>query len=295
METRHLRHFLAVADCGSLTRAAEQLGIAQPALSQSLARMERELGVALLARSRRGAVLTPAGRAILDDVRQSVARIDAALHRAREVGAGRAGRLVIGFVSAALYRALPRALRELAARFPDVEVVLREMSNAEQARALERGDIDIGLLHTPIAVNGPMREKRVSRDRFVAALPADFPHRDDTITLARLAQIDLVWFPADQLPLVRAGILGAFRAAGSVARITQEANRSLTVLACVAGGRGASLLPSSVRALNFAGVRFCDIADGDGLPFFELSAVWPARSRATLADAFAALIPADPT
>src|SRR5580698_771110 len=154
METRNLKYFLAIADAGSVTRAADTLGVAQPALSQALTRMERDLGVKLFTRTRRGAALTPAGLAIVDDVRLSVARIDAASHRAREIGAQRGGRLTVGFASAALFDVLPRALAALRAAVPDVALALREMSNAEQVSALERGEIDIGLLHTPVAVAG---------------------------------------------------------------------------------------------------------------------------------------------
>ncbi|OXC90154.1 LysR family transcriptional regulator, partial [Achromobacter sp. KAs 3-5] len=77
METRHLRYFLAVVDHGSVSRASDWLGIAQPALSQALTRMEKDLGVKLFERSRQGTTPTPAAQAILEDVRASVARIDA--------------------------------------------------------------------------------------------------------------------------------------------------------------------------------------------------------------------------
>uniref|UniRef100_UPI00260D0325 LysR family transcriptional regulator n=1 Tax=Paraburkholderia sp. TaxID=1926495 RepID=UPI00260D0325 len=115
MDTRNLKYFLAVADAGSVTRAADRLNIAQPALSQALTRMEKELGVKLFSRTRRGADLTAAGLAIVEDVRMSVARIDAASHRAREIGAHRAGRLTVGFASAALFEVLPRAIAALRA------------------------------------------------------------------------------------------------------------------------------------------------------------------------------------
>ena len=293
METRNLKYFLAVVDAGSVTRAAEVLDIAQPALSQALSRMERDLGVKLFERTRRGAQLTPAGEAIVEDVRLSVARIDAASHRAREIGAQRGGRLTVGFASAALFNLLPRAIAALRDEVPNVELTLREMSNAEQASALEKGAIDIGLLHTPVAVGGRMREKLIVRERLLAVLPLSFPLGDDgKVGLKDLSAAGLVWFPGDQLPVVRAGILSAFRQAGCEANVVQDANRSLTVLACVAAGCGASLLPQSVTALQFAGVQFCDVRDGDNLPPFELSAIWPMRSRPTLADRFAALLEA---
>jgi DNA-binding transcriptional LysR family regulator len=287
MDTRNLKYFLCVADAGSVTRAAERLNIAQPALSQALTRMEKDLGVKLFNRTRRGADLTAAGLAIVEDVRMSVARIDAASHRAREIGAQRAGRLTVGFASAALFEVLPRAIAALRASVPDVELVLREMSNAEQASALEKGEIDIGL----VAVAGKMREKLIAREQLIAVLPATFPlEAGASVSLRELAQHGLVWFPQGQLPNIRAGILSAFRQADCAVEIVQDANRSLTVLACVAAGCGVSLLPRSVRALQFSGVRLCEIIDGAALPRFELSAIWPARARQTLADRFAELI-----
>ncbi|MBN3800586.1 LysR family substrate-binding domain-containing protein, partial [Burkholderia sp. Ac-20392] len=212
--------------------------------------------------------------------------------RAGEIGAQRAGRLTIGFVSAALFDTLPRAIRALRESTPDVELVMREMSNAEQAIALERGEIDIGLLHTPVPVNGRMREKLIRRDPLVAVLPKDFRRQPDgTVTLQDLAGAGLVWFPHDQLPLIRAGILSAFRQAGHPVDIVLDVNRTLTVVSCVAAGCGVSLLPQSIHTFAFDGVAYGTVRDGAALPLFELSAIWPARSRPTLADRFAALLP----
>lgn len=287
METRHLRHFLAVIDHGSVSRAANSLGIAQPALSQSLGRMEKELGVRLFDRSRSGTVPTAAARAILDDVRVSVARIDAAKRRARDTAAGSAGQLTVGLVTSALVEMLPRALRALREVAPGVQVVLREMSNAEQAEALSSGDIDIGLMHTPVSLTGRMRERLLLRERLVAAVPDEFPvGPDGSVTLAQIAEAGLVLYPESQLPVFYAGILDAMRKAGLAPVVTQEANRTLTVLSCVAGRCGVALLPSWIQAMDFKGVRFCAVADGASLPSFDLSAIWPARSVSTLADLF---------
>ncbi|WP_321818179.1 MULTISPECIES: LysR family transcriptional regulator [unclassified Paraburkholderia] len=288
---RVLKYFLAIVDAGSVTGAAAQLGMAQPALSQAITRLETDLGVKLLARTRRGAALTPAGEAIAEDIRVSVSRLDAAEKRARDIGAQRGGRLIIGFASAALFQVMPKAIAALRAAVPNVELTLREMSNAEQASSLETGEIDIGLLHTPVAVRGQMREKLIVREKLLAVVQASHPlGADGKLGLADLARIGLVWFPHGQLPVVRAGILSAFRKFGCEANIVQDANRSLTVLACVAAGCGASLLPESVKAIQFEGVRVCEVREENVLPLFELSAIWPHRSRPTLADKFAALL-----
>lgn len=93
---------------------------------------------------------------------------------------------------------------------------------------------------------------------------------------------------------LRTQMLAAFRAAGHELRIVQDANRTLTVLSCVAAGLGWSLLPSSVRALRHEGVRYAEVRDGAALPPFELSAMWLAKSRPAFADAFAAMLDAQP-
>ncbi|CAN7629582.1 LysR family transcriptional regulator [Variovorax sp. LjRoot290] len=291
MDTRQMRCILAVSEAGSLTRAAEQLGLAQPALTQTLNRLEREIGTPLFTRTRRGATLTEAGLAIVEDVRASLAHADAAAERARAMAAGRAGRLTIGFVTHAIYEVLPRALRLLRAAHPQLDVVLREMSNAEQVDALAGGRIDIALLHPPVSFNAKVNELRLGEEPMVAALPAGYEvAADGCVSLAEIAQHGLVWFPEQQIPALRSQLLGAIRRAGHQVQVVQDANRTLTVLACVAAGLGWSLLPRSVHALRHEGVRYAEVRDGADLPAFELSAMWLARSRPTFADAFAELL-----
>lgn len=286
-----MRCVVAIAEAGSLTKAAERLGLAQPALTQTLNRLEKELGTPLFTRTRRGAALTDAGLAVIDDLRASLAYGDTATERARAMGAGRAGRLTIGFVTHAVYEVLPNALRWLRAEHPQLDVVLREMSNAEQVAALEGGRIDIALLHPPVSVTARVHELRLGEEPLIAALPAAWPlDEDGCVSLADVARHGLVWFPEQQIPALRAQLLGALRRAGHETRVVQDANRTLTVLACVAAGLGWSLLPRSVRALQHEGVRYAEVRDGAGLPAFELSALWLARSRPTFADTFAAML-----
>lgn len=286
-----MRCIVAVADSGSLTRAAERLGLAQPALTQTINRLESELGVRLFVRSRRGAALTEAGRAIIGDVRASLACAEGAASRARAIGAGREGDLRIGFVSHALYEALPNALRRFRSLHPGVRFLLHEMNNAEQAEALERGRIDIALLHPPVSIDMRVHELRLGAEPMVAAMPADHPvGADGCVSLADVARQGLVWFPESQVAGLRNEMLGAIRSAGHQVAVVQEANRTLTVLAAVAGGLGWSLLPRSVRALHHDGVRYADVRDGAVLPPYQLAAMWRAQSRPGFADAFASVL-----
>lgn len=105
-------------------------------------------------------------------------------------------------------------------------------------------------------------------------LPKDFLRQPDgTVTLQDLAGTGLVWFPHDQLPLIRAGILSAFRQAGHPVGIVLDVNRTLTVISCVAAGCGVSLLPHSIHTFAFEIVAYSTIRDGGALPLFELSAI----------------------
>ncbi len=286
-----MRCVLAIAEAGSLTRAAEGLGLAQPALTQTINRLEQELGVKLFLRSRRGATLTEAGSAVIDDLRASLAHSDAAAERARAMGAGHAGRLTVGFVTHAIYEALPRALRRMRAEHPQLDVVLREMGNAEQVAELEGGRIDVALLHPPVSVNAKVKELRLGLEPMVAALPMGYPlAANGCVSLAEIASHGLIWFPEQQIPAMRTQLLSAMRRAGHEVKVVQDVNRSLTVLACVAAGLGWSLLPRSVRALQYEGVRYAEVVDGASLPHFELVAMWLARSRPTFADIFAQML-----
>ena len=274
MELRHLRHFLAVAKAGSLTEAAQVLGIAQPALSQSLSRLEADLGERLLIRSRHGAKLTSAGKTFMNEVVEGVALIEAAATRTRQTAHGQAGRLVIGFVTSALHRTLPNALHRLRERHPEITVSLREMDNLEQIEALRRNEIDIGFAHSPLPAVARVRSRVVRKESLIAALPDDFPlAADGLVSIAELAAYPLITYPEYQVPLMRAGIAQAYRDAGFDVHIGIEVNRSLTVLACVVAGFGVGLIPDSVSGIGFGGVRYARLRQEAALPSFTLCAI----------------------
>jgi len=290
MEISQLRHFLAVMEEGAIGKAAHKLGIAQPALSQSLARMEKGLGTKLFERSRRGATPTPAARVMAQDIRNGLYLLDEAADKARRAQDGLAGTLRIGLVSSALFEVLPEMIRAIRLRAPDLQLDLKEMSNEEQIKALEEGTLDIGLVHSPVAVGGPMSERVLRRDKLVAVVPEALAMRlQRRISLEQIAEQGLVMYPKEQLPHLYASITQALRQAGHEARVNQHANRTLTVLACVAGGCGVGLLPSWIQTVDFPGVTFCPIVDGGGMPDFDLVAIWSTRNRYDLRALFAGI------
>lgn len=296
MEIQQVRHFIAAAEAGNMSRAAENLGIAQPALSQSLRRMEERIGVKLINRSRRGITLNPVGQAILEDLREALTRIDSAAQRAQQISEGLAGTITVGFTVSAVYDVLPRALRQFKQQSPDVRIVLREMPNMQQVQALEHGDIDIGILFAPFALASRLRQQQLMRYGLVAAVHEGFDADEDGLASLRdLARAGLVMFDQTQVPLLRTGVLEALVKLDEEYRVVQEVGHTFTALACVATGLGVALLPSGTRQVQFPGVRYLDIREKKLLPQLELSAVWPARSKPGLVDRFAKVLRAAAT
>ncbi|WP_313394036.1 LysR substrate-binding domain-containing protein [Sphingobium yanoikuyae] len=277
MELRHLRHFLAVADELHMGRAAERLGMAQPPLSQSIARLEKELGVRLFDRANRRMALTRAGTAFIDEARSSVLHADAAFALARSAENGAAGEVRIGFVSAALYEHLPRRLARLRRSYPGIKPKLLELSTNDQLMALSDGTIDLGVAHPPLGTGDRLDVMELPPEASIAVLPED--GKNTQVSLAELAAHGLILFPAAQGPVLHARLLDCFTSAGVEVKIVQEATRALTMLSLVSAGLGAAVLPRSVRRLTFEGVRYAEIMDST-LPSLSLALI--ARRRARL-------------
>ncbi|MDX3924466.1 MAG: LysR substrate-binding domain-containing protein [Shinella sp.] len=260
-------------------RAAQRLGMAQPPLSQSIARLERELGVQLFTRANRRLTLTRAGAGFLDEARACVIHADAARAIARSADEGEAGEIRIGFVSAALYEHLPRLLARLRAAHPKVHPRLVELSTNDQLSALAERTIDIGFVHPPFSSGERLHILEFPEEKGVAVLPDDGGSGD--VTLADVAALGLILFPRAQGPVLHARILEMFSKAGLDVEIVQEATRALTMLSLVSAGLGAALLPHSTRRLRYDGVRYADISDA-AVPSLSLAMVMTRRPQAAV-------------
>ncbi|HLH13715.1 MAG TPA: LysR family transcriptional regulator, partial [Solirubrobacteraceae bacterium] len=122
VELRHLRYFIALAEATSFAGAATSLGIAQPALSQQIRKLEDELDVVLFRRGNRGTHLTPAGEAFLPRARVALANAADAVATARRAGRGASGHLTVGFIGSAAHTLIPAALRLYRKLNPGVEI-----------------------------------------------------------------------------------------------------------------------------------------------------------------------------
>lgn len=265
MELTHLRHALAVADTGHFGQAAQQLGIAQPALSQSLQRLERQLGVRLFERGRHGARLTSAGVAFVGEARVALA----AAARAQELAqaaADPAAPVRVGFNTTALWSALPG----LIAVARDMPLRFHQMDTDRQIAGLLSGQLDIGFVSPPFAVPARMNVQELPSEPLLAALPANrrLPER---VSLADIADA-LILFPAAQGLVLHTAIIDAFRTRGLIPRIVQEASQMPTILALVAAGVGNALVPrAAAQRFPVAGVAFRPVGPRAGLPRWPLA------------------------
>ena len=173
LEMRHLRALLEVAAARTIGRAAESLGVTQPALSRQLKELEDMLALPLLERSARGVTLTAAGTSLAGDCPALLQTLDRLVQQTSRARRGMQGRCLIGAVAtAAASGLLGRVLVACAARLPHVHVLIEEMGTPEQPAALLRGDADLGLAHAYPVLPGEQKlaHERVLEDRLQAAL-----------------------------------------------------------------------------------------------------------------------------
>jgi DNA-binding transcriptional LysR family regulator len=259
MELRHLRYFVAVAEEGHVTRAAERLGIQQPPLSQQIQALERELDAQLFRRKPRGVELTPAGRALYDEARAILARVDEAVAATKRAAQGEAGRIGIGFTSSASFHPfVPRTIRAFREAQPLVALALEESGTTELVAALRAQAIDAAFVRSPVGESDDLFVRPLFDEKMVAALPSG--HRlsgaGDDLPLAALADETFILYRRPVGPGLHDAIIAACDRAGFSPKIGQEAPRMLSTLSLVAAGLGVTVVPASMSRLEAEGVVY---------------------------------------
>lgn len=290
MEIRHIRYFVAVAEELNFRRAAERLAMAQPPLSQQIRALEEELGVTLFERSHRRVQLTAAGRVFLADAYALLADAERATRRVRRAGQGELGRLTIGYTSLLPCPLFPEALRLYRARYPEVEIVLRDLVTIEQMQQLHTSTLDISFAaYATFALTALEEEQLVQecimREPLSAVVPAQHHLAHAAlITLASLAQESWIWFARPFDPSTYDHMMRLFEEAGFRPRVTQEVNQFQIVTGLIAAGLGVSLAPKSTAFLANDAVAYVDFAPPP--PMLEFSVVWRREDRSPLVHAF---------
>jgi DNA-binding transcriptional LysR family regulator len=284
IELRSWRQFAVLAQTLHFSRAAEQLHITQPPLTQAIQQLERRLGTLLFERTRRSVALTPAGAALVEPVRQLLQQAAALQRRARDAALGEAGRVRLGFISTVGFGPLPMWLRAFRERHPGIEVELIEATSDVQARAFERGEIDVGfMLHAPgLAPAAPVRLQRLSLG--VEPLVLALPDGAAWAMARRLRPADvlaqpLVIFPRTATPSLYDAVLAFYHRHGVTPVIAQQATQMQTIVNLVSAGLGIALVPEAVTQLQRAGVIYRPLpaALAEAAPHGETSLLWPGQ------------------
>ena len=163
MELRHLRYFVAIAEEGSFSRAAERLWVAQPGLSTQIRRLEDELGLKLFTRHTRGVDLTAAGELFLERARTALAAADAALATGHDLEAGLVGSIRLGLAAEAGWQLTPELLAEFGRARPGVELTVLESLGGALGRDLRDGRLD-AVLAPSMFGSGELLRQRVGRE-----------------------------------------------------------------------------------------------------------------------------------
>jgi DNA-binding transcriptional LysR family regulator len=259
MELRHLRYFVAVAEEGHVTRAAERLGMQQPPLSQQIQALERELAVQLFRRKPRGVELTDAGRALLDDARAILAHVDHAFATTRRTARGEQGRIAVGFTSSAPFHPfVPRVIRAFREAYPLVALTLDEGGTTELIEDLRSERVDAAFIRTPVADPMGIAINPLLEEAMLVALPATHALAADAteLPLAALAAETFIVYRRPSGPGLYDAIFGACHAAGFSPIVGQEAPRIVSTLNLVAAGLGIAIVPASLARMQMDGVIY---------------------------------------
>jgi DNA-binding transcriptional LysR family regulator len=247
MERRQLEYFVSVAREGSLAAAAEAMHVSQPALSQAVRQLEKELGIELFHRLARGMRLSPAGEALLDPAKQVVRDFATAKASVDEVIGLKAGTLEIITMPGIVLDPLADWIYEFRQRAPHVRIRLRQTEKVEEIpKAVRSGDAELGFLQNPENCED-LAMRRVGEQTIVAVFPpGQDPGIDGPVTGRELLAAGMIIGAAGSGPeIVRREI----QRSGFLQYPMIEVERRDSALSLVLAGAGAALLPRALAEL----------------------------------------------
>lgn len=248
MELRHLRYFVAVAETGSLTVAAERrLHTSQPSLSRQIKDLEDQVGADLLVRSARGVTLTEAGKVFFDHARLALSQVDAAVAAARKAAQPGKQRFAMGFLTGQEMSWLPEAMHILRAELPNIDVTVSSDYSPDLADAVARGQLDLAFLRAEPDYD--LTYQPVTQEPLVVLMPSD--HR--LASHQTIRPQDLVGEPfigmGNKATVLRAVIDAYLEQAGVAITPGQVVDNPAMVMSLVASTRGVTLIPAYAQNL----------------------------------------------
>jgi LysR family transcriptional regulator, transcription activator of glutamate synthase operon len=271
MELRQLRYFAAVAEQRHFTRAAAELHVAQPALSQQIRRLEQELGFELLERTSRSVRVTEAGEAVLRRARRALAEVDAIAPDLDALRGLRTGRVLVGAIQSLGPFDLPGLLAAFRAQHPGIDLLLREETTQEMLGLLAADELDLAIAAIDPPPPTEFATQPVYEEELVLAVRPGHP-------LAKRTRLALSDLPDEPFILFREGsglratTERALAAAGLQPRARLESTELSRVRALVARGLGVAIVPRSETASP--GPRVAAVALGPPVLRRRVGLVW---------------------
>ena len=262
MELRYLRYFVAVAEARNFTRAARELGISQPPLSQQIQRLEREIGTPLLRRLTRGIELTEAGESFYEDACQILALSDAALEKTKGIARGMNGSLALGITSSnAFHPQIFALLRQFQLRYPAVSLRQVEGNMAALMSALGDGELDIAFVRLPCESSKAFNLRIIDVEPMVIALHRDHPLAGEAmLALVQLRETAPILFPREVAPGLYEQVFNSCLRAGIDMRQARQSSQLSSSLSMVAAGFGFALVPQSMSCIQHPDVIYHPLA-----------------------------------
>jgi DNA-binding transcriptional LysR family regulator len=274
MELKQIRHFIAVAELGSIASASRKLHIAQPALSRQMTMLENELKVKLFQRLPRGVSLTKAGEVMLEHARITISSSEAILREVSRTRNQFAGTLKIAVVPN--YSWLPiigGLLHEVRENIPNVHISLEPRLTRLQQSEILAGQLDAGVMACDLTSSVGLTGIPVYRDRYALAVPKSSRVLiSGRTTLDQFANEDFVTFPEDAAPFHFRLVSNLFQLAGFKPRIAQMAFDAATIFGLVQAGVGCGLVPASYCNLKPENVTLIPLEMEEAV--FNLCFVW---------------------
>lgn len=284
IELRLWQQFVAVAEELHFGHAAARLHMTQPPLTQAIAQLEKLLGVRLFDRTKRSVQMTATGQALLPAVQDLLQRALALTAQARSAAAGEEGRLRLAFVSTVGFDLLPKWVRAFRDAYPRVQLDLLEATGDMQLQALERNEIDAGLmLHAPGFAPVDHASLLVENESLVLAMSDLHPLAAcPKLALTEVLAEPLVIYPRRIAPSLHDAIFALYHANGCLPVVTQQAIQMQTIVNLVSAGMGVAWVPASVRQFQRPGVVYREVTAtsspnrpmNGAIPGCETSLVW---------------------
>ncbi len=259
MDLRHFRSFVALAHERHFARAAEQLGISAPTLTEQIQTLERKLGATLLDRSVRSVVLTPAGKLFLIEAEATIRQAERARLVAQSAARGESGKIEIGYmILTSLIGLIPTIVGNFRRQNPSIDIILHRTEMIPQQRAIIAGDLDVGFVRTPWNYPAGLAGITIVELSYAAVLPVghSLASRDE-INPDELINEDFVGLSVEsEISFFRNISVVTQRAEPRIVKRTFDI---ISLLNLVAAGYGISIVARQLARLGIPGIVFVPI------------------------------------